>query len=53
MTVRTRQGNTVSLISVVKVLLRQKVVMGMMLDILIGTVAANRLMDDAKGRAND
>lgn len=43
----------VSLISVVKVLLRQKVVMGMMLDILIGTSAINRALDAAEGRAND
>lgn len=43
----------VSLISVVKVLLRQKVVMGMMLDILIGTAAVNRALDAAKGRTND
>lgn len=43
----------VSLISVVKGLLRQKVVMGMMLDILIGTAAINRALDAAEGRAND
>ena len=43
----------ISLISVVKGLLRQKVVMSMMLDILVWTAAANRSMDAAKGRAND
>ena len=53
MTAKTRQGNMVSLISVVKVLLRQKVVMDMMLDILIGTAAINRALDAAEGRAND
>lgn len=53
MTVKTRPGNMVSLISVVKVLLRQKVVMGMMLDILIGTAAVNRALDAVKGRMND
>ena len=53
MTVKTRQGNMVSLISVVKGLLRQKVAMGMMLDILIGTAAINRALDTAEVRAND
>ena len=53
MTVKTRQGNTVSLISVVKGLLREKVVMSMLLDILIGTAAINRALDAAEGRAND
>lgn len=53
MTVKTQQGNMVSLISVVKVLLRKKVVMGMMLDILIGTAAVNRLLDAVERRAND
>lgn len=43
----------VSLISVVKGLLRQKVAMCMMLDILIGTAAINRALDAAEGRAND
>ena len=43
----------VSLISVVKGLLRQKVAMGMMLDILIGTAAINRALDTAEVRAND
>ena len=43
----------VSLISVVKVLLRQKVMLSMMLDIMIGTAAVNRSLDAAKGRAND
>lgn len=53
MTVKTRQGNTVSLISVVKGLLREEVVMSMMLDILIGTAAINRALDAAEERAND
>lgn len=43
----------VSLISVVKGLLRQKVMLGMMLDIMIGTAVINRALDAAKGRTND
>lgn len=53
MTARTQQGNMVSLISVVKGLLRQKVVMGMLLDILIGTAAINRALDAAERKADD
>lgn len=52
MTVKTHQGNMVSLISVVKVLLRQKVMLSMMLDIMIGTAAINRALDAAEGRTN-
>jgi hypothetical protein len=53
MTAKIRQGNMVSLISVVKGLLREKVVMSMMLDILIGTAAINRALDAAEERADD
>lgn len=53
MTVKTQQGNMVSLISVVKVLLRQKVMLSMLVDILIGTAAINRALDVAERRADD
>lgn len=53
MTVKTQQGNMVSLISVVKVLLRKNVMLSMLVDILIGTVAINRTLDAAERRADD
>lgn len=53
MTVKTQQGNMVSLISVVKVLLRENVMTSMLVDILIGTAAINRAMSAAEGRADD
>ena len=43
----------VSLISVVKVLLRQKVMLSTMLDILIGAAAINRALDVAERKADD
>ena len=53
MTVKTQQGNMVSLISVVKVLLRQKVMLSMLFDILIGAAAINRALDAAERKADD
>ncbi len=53
MTVKTQQGNMVSLISVVKVLLRQKVMLSMLVDILIGAAAINQALDAAERRADD
>lgn len=52
MTAKTRRGNMVSLISVVKVLLRQKVMLSMLVDILIGAAAINRALDAAERRAD-
>lgn len=52
MTVKTQQGNMVSLISVVKVLLRQKVMLSMLVDILIGAAAINQALDAAERRAD-
>ncbi len=49
----TQQGNMVSLISVVKVLLRQKVMLSILVDILIGTAAINRALNAAERKADD
>lgn len=43
----------VSLISVVKILMRKNVMLSMLVDILIGTAAVNRALDAVKGRTND
>lgn len=51
-TVKTQQGNMVSLISVVKVLLRQKVMLSMLVDILIGAAAINRALDAVERKAD-
>ena len=49
---KTQQGNMVSLISVVKVLLRQKVMLSMLVDILIGAAAINRALDAVERKAD-